>query len=203
MIIIGTGGLAIEIWGLLKLMGKPIEGFVAKDQKEGEFCGLPILGDDEWALSQKGLSLIIANGNPKVRKSLIELYKDSYHQFFSFIHPSNVIMDTVTYRGGTIVMPLCVIMPKVKIGKFCHINMGCTIGHETEIGEGCIINHNAGISGKVKIGNNCLIGAGATILENLSIGNDAIVGAGAVVTKNVPDGETWIGIPAHKMSKGC
>jgi acetyltransferase-like isoleucine patch superfamily enzyme len=45
------------------------------------------------------------------------------------------------------------------------------------------------------------IGAGAVILPGVSIGRRAVVGAGSVVTKNVPDGETWVGNPAHRLIK--
>jgi acetyltransferase-like isoleucine patch superfamily enzyme len=44
------------------------------------------------------------------------------------------------------------------------------------------------------------IGAGAIILPGLIIGRGAMIGAGAVVTKSVPDGETWVGNPARRIS---
>jgi acetyltransferase-like isoleucine patch superfamily enzyme len=44
------------------------------------------------------------------------------------------------------------------------------------------------------------IGAGAIILGGVTIGENAVIGAGAVVTHDVPDGETWTGNPARKIS---
>ena len=41
------------------------------------------------------------------------------------------------------------------------------------------------------------IGANATILCGITIGEKAMIGAGSVVTKDVPDGELWVGNPAH------
>lgn len=45
------------------------------------------------------------------------------------------------------------------------------------------------------------IGANATILCGVTIGEKAMIGAGSVVTKDVPDGELWVGNPAHFVRK--
>lgn len=45
------------------------------------------------------------------------------------------------------------------------------------------------------------LGAGVVVLPGVTIGRHAVVGAGSVVTKNVPDGETWVGNPAHRLIK--
>ena len=45
------------------------------------------------------------------------------------------------------------------------------------------------------------IGANATILCGITIGKNSMIGAGSVVTKDVPDGELWLGNPAHFVKK--
>lgn len=45
------------------------------------------------------------------------------------------------------------------------------------------------------------IGANATILCGITIGEKSMIGAGSVVTKDVPDGELWVGNPAHFVRK--
>ena len=51
------------------------------------------------------------------------------------------------------------------------------------------------------IKNGASIGANATILCGITIGKKAMIGAGSVVTKDVPDGELWVGNPAHFVKK--
>lgn len=51
------------------------------------------------------------------------------------------------------------------------------------------------------IKNGASIGANATILCGVTIGKKAMIGAGSVVTKDVPDGELWVGNPAHFVKK--
>ena len=45
------------------------------------------------------------------------------------------------------------------------------------------------------------IGANATILCGVTIGEKAMIAAGSVVTKDVPEGELWVGNPAHFVRK--
>jgi sugar O-acyltransferase (sialic acid O-acetyltransferase NeuD family) len=204
IVIIGTGGMAKELYGMLDNMSETVVGFIAEDGKDTPFqiCGLPVLGFDSWFVSERpACDVVIANGSPKVRRKIREYYQSSCHRFPKFIHPAACVFDRVSVGGGSTVMPGGVIQPDTTIGRYTHINMGVTIGHDVTIGDYCVVNHNAGISGNVKIGDGVLIGAGAVIRENLTVGDGATVGMGAVVTKDVPPGETWVGNPAKLMEK--
>jgi acetyltransferase-like isoleucine patch superfamily enzyme len=53
----------------------------------------------------------------------------------------------------------------------------------------------------VTIGKNVWLGCHVTVLPGVTIGDNAIVGAGAVVTKSIPNGETWVGVPARKLER--
>jgi sugar O-acyltransferase (sialic acid O-acetyltransferase NeuD family) len=203
IVIIGTGGMAKELWGMLTNMGETVAGFIAEDDTLLGLLGdMPVLGIDSFFVQERpACDVVIANGSPKVRRKIREYYQSSCHRFPKFIHPAAVVFDRVIVGGGSTIMPGGVIQPDTQIGRYTHINMGVTIGHDVSIGDYCVVNHNAGISGNVRIGNGVLIGAGAVIRENLTIGDGATVGMGAVVTKNVPPGETWVGNPAKLMQK--
>lgn len=87
--------------------------------------------------------------------------------------------------------------PDSLVGTGTHINYGASM-IRTTIGEHCTISPGVTICGDVVIGDRVLIGAGATIGDRVTIGDDAIVGMGAVVLpeSRIPEGETWVGIPA-------
>lgn len=115
----------------------------------------------------------------------------------------------------------CGELGRILIGDNAYVGPYCFLGscHGLEIGEDSLIgaqsylitvNHRAERSGialaaqgyhgaSIKIGRNVWLGAHVVVLPGVQIGDNAVIGAGAVVTKNVPEGETWIGVPAAPM----
>lgn len=99
--------------------------------------------------------------------------------------------------------PHCTVMRGVlrdtHIGKGTKIGNGVNVGHGVLIGEHCIIVAHATIGGSVRIGNHVTIWQGAMIANGVHIGSDAVIGMGAVVLESVPNSETHVGNPAHKL----
>lgn len=120
------------------------------------------------------------------------------------------ISDEIGVRDSAWVHPRAWVGPECDIGHGTHVNYAATLTR-TRIGRHCTISPGVTICGDVLIGNRVLVGAGATIAEKVRIGNDATIGAGAVVTPGcwgddgeivyheVPEGETWVGVPARPL----
>ncbi len=88
-----------------------------------------------------------------------------------------------------------------KIGNGTKIDHYCHIGHNTVIGEHCIITAQVVTCGSSSIGARTWVGVGSIIKQSIRIGSKVVIGLGSVVTKNVPDGETWLGVPAQEISE--
>lgn len=90
--------------------------------------------------------------------------------------------------------------------KYVHDVSLLEVGDHTVIGGDAVISCHVAekdhiVLKTVKIGRKCMIGQRAVIMPGVVIGDGATIGAQALVLKDtvVPAGETWVGIPAHRM----
>ena len=97
---------------------------------------------------------------------------------------SNVSVD----RGA---LGSTVIGQGVKIDNLVHV------GHNVTIGDHSILCAQAGLAGSAKLGNYCVLAGQVGIAGHLKIGNHVTIGSKSGVMHHIPDGETWLGIPAQ------
>ena len=104
---------------------------------------------------------------------------------------------------------------KIGYGFFIDHGAGLVIGETSELGNNVTIYQQVTLGGIAPsinssdqantkrhptIGNDVIIGSGAQVLGPIIIGNNSRIGANAVVLNNVPSNQTYIGIPARKVS---
>ena len=93
----------------------------------------------------------------------------------------------------------------MKIEAFTFIPTGVTIEDDVFIGPNVTFTNDlyppSGSANwkETKVKSGASLGASSVILPGITIGSKARVGAGAVITKDIPDGETWVGVPAKKV----
>lgn len=87
------------------------------------------------------------------------------------------------------------------IGDYTKINNLCHIAHNNKIGKNVTITGCVNVSGSNVIDDDVWIAPNSSIRGWVHIGKGATAGMGAVVVKDIPEGETWVGNPAHKLEK--
>lgn len=90
--------------------------------------------------------------------------------------------------------------------KYVHDVSLLEVGDHTVIGGDAVISCHVAEKDRivlrpVRIGKHCMIGQRAVIMPGAEIGDGAVIGAQALVLKDarIPPGETWVGIPAHRI----
>ena len=201
--IVGSGGFAREVLALINDINKqsPIYefiGFVDSD-KSKKIHSYPVIGsDDEINKVTEPLSLVIAVGEPELKKKIRNKYNNPLIDFPTLIHPSVLIGDknTIHIGEGCVICAGCIMTTDIEINNFVTLNLMCTVGHDTIIGNYSSFMPSVNISGEVKINESVYVGTGAKIINQLEIGKYTTVGAGAVVVKSLPGNCTAVGVPA-------
>ncbi len=83
------------------------------------------------------------------------------------------------------------------IGRGTKIDNLVHIAHNVEIGEHCILCGQVGFAGSTKLGNYVVLAGQVGIGGHLKIGDRVTIGSKAGVMHNIPDGESWLGLPAQ------
>jgi sugar O-acyltransferase (sialic acid O-acetyltransferase NeuD family) len=199
MIILGAGGLALQLYDVLVQQGHEKDLIIYEDfdtqRVRISLANVPKIFD--WKPFVETHQFLLGIGQPSVRSKHFNLILGAGGRFYNLISSKAVISSNSSIGIGSCILPFSLVEADCFIGNGVLINAGAFIHHESTIGDFSIISPGCRVLGNVKIGKNCFIGASAVILPNLTLGDNVVVGAGAVVVKDVDDNSNVKGIPAQ------
>lgn len=210
IVIIGVGGFAKEVYNMLMSDLNWVEkssrfiGFLDDDEKlhGTEFQGYKVLGGIKWLAENKDTKVVIAIGNPSLKRKVVnKLYEIGHEQFLDVIDNTAIIGPDVTLGKGSIVCAGTIITSNIVIGEFVTINLACTVGHDSIIEDYVTVAPGVNISGNCIIKEGVDFGTGATMIQGKTIGEWSIIGAGSVVVKDMPANTTCVGNPSKVIKE--
>jgi len=188
LVIVGAGGVGREIAAVIKkhpLTGYEFVGFIDDGVPAGTLInGYKVLGGTQWIFdnAHNALGVILAFGNPQVRKKVAEKLSAIAVDFPSIIHPGASIHDedTVVIGKGCYIADACVLTTDITIADFCFINTACTLQHDTTIENYSVLMPGVRITGGAAIGEatyiapNCVI-AITTVIDKNSVIRESVI----------------------------
>jgi len=187
-VLIGNGGHAREV---MAQMGVNLLRFV--DDQYADNDTLPLSQFDPT----KHVAMV-AIANSRDRHDIIQrLPKET--QFFTFIHPTAILMDNIEIGEGSFIGAYSILTTNIRIGKHAILNRGNHIGHDCRIGDyfsampGSIVSGNVTIYDLVYMGNN------SSIREKLSVHSSSTIGMNSAVVKHIEEIGVYVGCPAVKI----
>lgn len=200
IVLLGAGGHGRDVLDAARAQGRHIIGFIDENDKlHGQVINrIPVLGGLEWLLKHRDSQVILAVGNPKMRKKMADFIDlHSLDLAEPIIHPTAYVSSNAQIGRGSVVLAGTAIQPQVKIGRHVYISTVSTLGHDTIVEDFTSTNPGVQVGGETILGTGSFIGIGATVLPRLRIGEWTNVGAGAVVIHHLPPHVTAVGVPAH------
>ncbi len=193
--IIGAGGHGQVVADALMTSGLILKGFLDDDLNLKEVSGIPVIGPIKLAKELEG-KFIVAIGDNRARKKIVEMLNLPDKRYFTVIHPSAIIGRGVKIGVGTMIIGGVVINTKTKIGKHVIVNTSSSLDHHNIVGDFVHIAPGTHTGGEVRIEEGSFLGIGTSVLPRINIGKWTKIGAGAVVIKDIPPYSTSVGIPA-------
>ena len=123
-------------------------------------------------------------------------------EYFTFIHPTTLILDDEIIIGeGSFIGANSILTTNIQIGNHAILNRGNHIGHDCIIGNYFSAMPGSIVSGNVHIGNGVYLGTNSSVIEKKYILHDIVIGANSVVIRDITERGTYVGVPAKKIEK--
>jgi len=187
----GYGGHAHEVAAQI---GKDITFFVDDCYSNSVANPISSFDPNEYAM-------MVAVGDSKSRFDIVQkLPKET--AYFSFIHPTALILDTSIEIGeGSFIGAYSILTTNIKIGKHAILNRLNQIGHDTTIGDYFSAMPGAIVSGNCTIHDCVYLGTNSSVKEKINIHSLVTIGLNGGVVKHINQPGTYIGAPATKIIK--
>ena len=188
--LIGNGGHAREV---MAQMGLNLICFVDdKYIKHGDkTIPLSLFNPEEYAV-------MVAIADPRVRYNIVQKLPEKT-KYFTFIHPTTLIMNDVEIGEGSFVGAYSILTTNIKIGKHSILNRNNHIGHDCVIGDYFSAMPGSIVSGNVTIQDFVYLGTNSSIKEKLTIHSSTTIGLNTGIVKNITEPGIYVGQNVRKI----
>jgi sugar O-acyltransferase (sialic acid O-acetyltransferase NeuD family) len=190
----GAGGHASEVIAQLKSMNYSIARIFVDDQYVTEaFLPISHFNPEEYLM-------MIPVSNSQARQKMVKkLPKQT--EFFSFIHPTALIMDknTIKLGAGIFIGAYSILTTDIVVGDHAILNRGVHLGHGCRIGDYFSAMPSSVVSGDVKMGNNVYLGTNASVKEKITICDDVTIGMNSPVHHDILQSGIYVGDNLRKI----
>ena len=190
----GAGGHASEVIAQLKSMNYSISRIFVDDEYVTElFSPVSDFNPEEYLI-------MIPVSNSQAREKMVnKLPKET--EFFSFVHPTALIMDAKTIKLGVacFIGAYSILTTDIVLGDHAILNRGVHLGHGCRIGDYFSAMPSSVVSGDVKIGNNVYLGTNASVKEKIMICDDVTIGMNSPVHHDILQSGIYVGDNLRKI----
>jgi len=198
IVIAGGGGFG---WELAEYVYQDIESGLlpdivlkgviddATDSAKRSPIPLPYLGTISGFQPDPDDSLLLAIGNPSIRRFIYTRLSSVGGDFISYVHSSVFKASSAVIGKGVIVCPNCIINSGSVLEDYSVVNVFSSVGHGARVGEFSVLSPFSAINGDARIGSDCFLGTRATVFPGVNLGNNCVVDSHSYAKGNTEDGK--------------
>jgi sugar O-acyltransferase (sialic acid O-acetyltransferase NeuD family) len=206
LILIAASGLAREVLATVRDSGQfDIAGILDDDlNKQGmEMDGAHILGPISYAFNYPDAKIVVCVGAGSGRAGVVARLKElgfPDRRYATVVDASVRLPEGCRIGRGGILLGHVTLTADVTLGEHVVVMPGVTLTHDDVVEDFATFAAGVSLGGGVRVGREAYLGMNSSVREQTTIGARATIGMGAVVLADVPDGQTWVGVPAHAIT---
>ncbi|MEV4988861.1 acetyltransferase [Pseudarthrobacter sp. LMD1-1-1.1] len=206
LILIAASGLAREVLAMVRSSGQyDVVGLLDDDKEMAGVTvdGAPVLGTIDDAAKYTHAFVLVCIGSGRVREAVVERLTAlglTEARYAIAVDPSVQYPEGCRVGRGSILLRNVTLTAAVTLGSHVVAMPSVTFTHNDDVADFATFAAGVSLGGGVRIGRGAYLGMNASVRERTSVGAYATVGMGAAVLSNVPDGQTWVGVPAHEIN---
>ncbi|GAA4167258.1 acetyltransferase [Gryllotalpicola koreensis] len=203
VILVAASGLAREIIAAAP-HGIRFRGVLDDDRSKlgSHLGGVPVIGGLEKAAQRGSAKLAVCAGKGESRRGLVNRLGEfgvTDADYATLVAPGIRIPADCAVGVGSILLPGVVVTANAFIGRHVVVMPNVTITHDDEIADFATLCAGVSLGGTVSIGEAAYLGMNSSVRENTRVGAGAVLGMGAALLADLPQGETWVGVPAKPV----
>jgi sugar O-acyltransferase (sialic acid O-acetyltransferase NeuD family) len=204
-VIVAASGLAREVIAVEHVVGR-FDDFVVLDDDPSlwgtALDGVPVSGGVDEVGRYPEHDVVVCAGRGATRRALVGRLAAlgvTEERYCRVVHPA-ASMAGATIGRGTIVLAGAVATANVTIGRHVVTMPNVTLTHDDVIGDYATLCANVALGGGVRVDEDAYLGMSSCVREGGEVGSRATLGMGAVLLEPLPEGATWVGVPARPLA---
>jgi sugar O-acyltransferase (sialic acid O-acetyltransferase NeuD family) len=208
LILIGASGLAREVLAMVRGSGQyDVVGLLDDDREMAGVTvdGAPVLGSIDDAVNYMHAFLLVCIASSREREAVVSHLGTlgiGESRYASAVDPSVQYPEGCRVGRGSILLRNVTLTAAVSLGTHVVAMPSVTFSYDDDVSDFATFAAGVSLGGGARIGKGAYLGLNSSVRERTSVGDYATIGMGAAVLSNVPDGETWVGVPAHQIDHG-
>ena len=185
IVLLGGGGLALEIYDYMRNEGICPLGYCSPDKGNNLNGVLDWLGNEN-DVHDKSFEYVIASGYISIRRLMIDFLLKNNSNIYSFISQKSYVSKFAKIGVGAVVLPFSTITGNPVIGNYVLVNNFASIHHDVQIGDNAVLSPGARIPGNCKVGENFFMGLNSCLAPETTVGDNVDISINTYMGKKVP-----------------
>jgi sugar O-acyltransferase (sialic acid O-acetyltransferase NeuD family) len=207
LLLVAASGLAREVMALVRA-GDDFDllGILDDDPiRVGSVLdGAHVLGPLAEVRKHPGARVAVCVGSGAVRADIVRRLGSlglPPGRFATIVHPSVTVPEGCMVGEGSILLANVVMTAAVSLGRHVVVMPGVTFTHGDVADDYATFGAGVSLGGSVVVGRAAYLGMNCSVRQRTRVGARAVIGMGAAVVSDVPEGQTWVGVPARPLSQ--